>query len=158
GAGRFDADLAGTADLADAHLQALHQAGRTAMIQPYLSGVDTAGETALIFLDGQFSHSVCKSAMLPPDSRHPVAGGDLYVAETITARQPSAAELAVADQVLTQLTGGLSEPLLYARIDLLPSPDGPLVVEAELTEPSLFLSYAEGAASRLAEAISARTA
>jgi hypothetical protein len=45
---------------------------------------------------------------------------------------------------------------LYARVDLLPSPDGPVVVEVEITEPSLFLTYDEAAADRFAAAIEAR--
>ena len=49
-----------------------------------------------------------------------------------------------------------TEPLLYARIDLLPSPTGPRLLEVELIEPSLFLPYADGAASRLAAAIAGR--
>ena len=49
---------------------------------------------------------------------------------------------------------GGAERLLYARVDLIPGPDGePLLVELELTEPSLFLGWAAGAASRLADAI-----
>ena len=42
--------------------------------------------------------------------------------------------------------------LLYARIDVLP---GLKVLEVELTEPSLFIGYAEGAAERFAAAIAA---
>jgi hypothetical protein len=42
---------------------------------------------------------------------------------------------------------------LYARVDLLPSPDGPVVVELELTEPSLFLAHSAGAPDRFAAAI-----
>jgi hypothetical protein len=44
--------------------------------------------------------------------------------------------------------------LLFARVDLLPGDAGePLVIELELTEPSLWLSSAPGAADRLAGAI-----
>ena len=44
--------------------------------------------------------------------------------------------------------------LLYARVDLLPDEAGdPVVIELELTEPSLWLSSAPGAADRLAGAI-----
>jgi hypothetical protein len=44
-------------------------------------------------------------------------------------------------------------------VDLLPGPDGnPVLVELELTEPSLFLGYAPGAASTLADTIVARLA
>jgi len=58
--------------------------------------------------------------------------------------------------VHAELTATVAEPLLYARIDLLPSPDGPRVLEVELIEPSLFLAHAEGAAGRLAAAIADR--
>jgi hypothetical protein len=39
---------------------------------------------------------------------------------------------------------------LYARVDLLP---GPVVLEVELTEPSLYLGYSDAAADRFADAI-----
>ena len=39
-----------------------------------------------------------------------------------------------------------------------PGPDGPVLVELELTEPSLFLGYGEGAADRFAAAIAAEAA
>ncbi len=48
---------------------------------------------------------------------------------------------------------------LYARVDLLPSPSGPVVVELELVEPSLFLQYGSGDAdpvATFAAAIAAR--
>lgn len=154
GAGRFDLGRSGPA--AAEHARALHEFGRTVLVQPYLAGVDRAGETDLVFIDGRFSHAVCKSAMLPPDSRHAMHGAELSVAETIAARQPSADELALAERVLVELSRGLAEPLLYARIDLLPTPAGPVLVEAELIEPSLFLDYAEQATGRLAAAIDRR--
>jgi hypothetical protein len=44
-------------------------------------------------------------------------------------------------------------------VDLIPGPDGrPLLVELELTEPSLFLGHDAGAAHRFAAAIAARVA
>lgn len=43
---------------------------------------------------------------------------------------------------------------MYARVDLVTAPDGsPLVIELELTEPSLFLPWSNGGADRLVEAI-----
>lgn len=156
GAARFDAARPDTVELARAHARALHEAGRTVMVQPYFTDVDTAGETALIFFDGKYSHAIAKAAMLDPDSRFAVDQPALFVPEKITARQPSAAEIVLAEQALATLSDGLSEPLLYSRIDLLPGPGGPVVIEAELTEPSLFLSFADGAAARLARAITDR--
>jgi hypothetical protein len=156
GAGRFDAGLPDAHRLALDHVQRLHEAGRTVLVQPYLDAVDTAGETALIYFDGVFSHAICKGAMLEPDARHGVDADALYLQERIAARQPSEDELAVAGRVLRHVHAGLDEPLLYARIDLLPTPDGPVLVELELVEPSLFLSYSDGATERLADAISSR--
>ncbi|MGI8666262.1 MAG: ATP-grasp domain-containing protein [Jatrophihabitans sp.] len=158
GAGRFDADRPGGTELAGAHARALHGAGRTVLVQPYLSGVDAAGETALVFIDGRFSHAIGKAAMLAPGSQHPIAAEHLYVAETITSRRPGAGELEVAGRVLDQLSQDLARPLLYARIDLLPGESGPVLVEAELTEPSLFLTHCPAAGMRLARAICDRTA
>jgi hypothetical protein len=58
--------------------------------------------------------------------------------------------------VLAAVPGG-TNPLLYARVDLIPGPDGaPLLVELELTEPSLFLGHAADAARRFADAIARR--
>jgi hypothetical protein len=45
--------------------------------------------------------------------------------------------------------------LLQARVDLVPTDKGPVVLEVELTEPSLYLSYAAGATERFAHAIAA---
>lgn len=156
GAARFDAARPGAHRQAREHARHLHAAGRTVLVQPYLTAVDTAGETALIFVNGVFSHAIRKGPMLEPDVRHRIDGEALYVPEQITPRQPSPDELAVAERVLAHVSAGLAEPLLYARIDLLPSPDGPVLVELELVEPSLFLSHAPGAADRLAAAVSAR--
>jgi len=64
----------------------------------------------------------------------------------------------VARRVLAEIPGG-SDRLLYARVDLIPGPDGrPLLVELELTEPSLFLDRDPGATSRLVAAIAAKIA
>src|SRR6185437_8987957 len=104
-----------------------------------------------------YSHTIRKEALLQPGSSHPLDFGELYVAETISATRPSEAELELATTTLDLLSRGLPEPLLYARIDLLPGPDGPLLIEAELTEPSLFLGHQDGSALRFAAAILART-
>lgn len=158
GAGRFDADQPGELGRAEAHAAHLHAAGRTLLVQPYLTGVDSAGETALVFIDGQFSHGIRKGRMLAAGDSHQVDAEALFVAENISARDPSADEQRVARRILDSITEqfGLDRPLLYARIDLLPSEDGPVLVEAELTEPSLFLDRAPDAGERLAEAILTR--
>jgi glutathione synthase/RimK-type ligase-like ATP-grasp enzyme len=152
GAGRFRSAQAAAAR---EHVRALHDAGRTVLLQPYLAGVDDTGEAALVYLDGVFSHAVTKAAMLPPDFVHEADAAALFVEERITARTASVAERTVADAALSVVTDRFGCPL-YARVDLLPAPGGPVVVEVEVTEPSLFLSYSPGAAGRFAAAIAAR--
>jgi glutathione synthase/RimK-type ligase-like ATP-grasp enzyme len=139
------------ADRARAHAAALLAAGRPVMVQPYLDGVDAAGETAVVHLGGAYSHGLRKGPLLRPGDAAEIDA--LWRPEEITERHPSAAELAVAAAALAAVPGG-AERLLYARVDLLPGPDGtPVVIEVEVAEPSLFLLTVPAAADRLAAAI-----
>lgn len=143
--GRYrDADPA-----AAALVDQIHASGRTAMVQPYLSAVDTAGETALLFFAGRFSHAIRKGQMLRLDEG---LEAGLYREEQIEARAPSAAERAMAEAVLAAMPFDAAR-LPYARVDLIPSPAGPVLLELELTEPSVFLGYASGAADAFADAV-----
>lgn len=142
----------GEEDAARAHLRSLRSAGRTVMAQPYLSAVDTAGETALVFREGEFSHACRKGQILRPGAgvegpvRQDPARGK------ITPTAPTGAELDVARRALAAVPG--APDLLYARVDLIPGPDGaPLLIELELTEPNLFLEETPEATKGFAEAI-----
>jgi glutathione synthase/RimK-type ligase-like ATP-grasp enzyme len=142
GAARYDPGD----ERAVAHVAELHGAGKTVLVQPYLGAIDEQGETALMYVADEFSHAVHKEPLLARGAA-PAAG--LYLEERLRATEPSANELALAERALD----GLPFPrgrLLYARIDMLP---GPVVLEVELTEPSLFIGYAEGAPERFADAI-----
>lgn len=126
---------------------------RSAMVQPYLSSVDSLGETGLVFFDGVFSHGFRKGALLSPDTE---AAHGLFAMETIAPRTPSAREIEVAEAVLAEVDRRFGH-LLYARVDLLADEHGdPVLLELELTEPSWFLQTDPGAAGRAAEAIAAR--
>jgi hypothetical protein len=159
--GRYRLDDPEHRRLARDHVARLQGMGRLAMLQPYLPAVDTYGETALLFIadphrgDLVYSHAIRKGPMLTGPDRE---GQELYRPEQISERVPSASELAIARRVVAEVPGG-SDRLLYARVDLIPGPDGrPLLVELELTEPSLFLGHDAGAAHRFAAAIAARVA
>lgn len=154
GAGSRDARRHGRADIDEilAHLQPLLAAGRSMMLQPYLDSVDHEGETALVFIEGSFSHAIRKGPLLPAGAPSTAA---LFAAEEITPRVPGADELAVAERAVAQVPHG---PLLYARVDLIRDAAGdPQVLELEITEPSLFFAYAD-AAPRFAAAALARLA
>lgn len=138
--------------VAIAHLARLLDAGRSALLQPYLDRVDDYGETALIFFDGAFSHAIRKGPLLRRGDGPTQA---LFAAEEITARTPSAVEHAVAESVLAAMP--FSERLLYARVDLIHDAHGtPCLLELELAEPSLFFAQAPGSAGRYARAVLAR--
>ncbi|SDU72972.1 ATP-grasp domain-containing protein [Jiangella alkaliphila] len=150
--GRYDlADDAQRA-LAVAQVEKLVARGSTVMLQPYLSAVDTAGETAMLHIGGAFSHAIRKGALLDgPDLRD----GQPLWSEQIEPREPTATETELARRTLDAIPG--SDALLYARVDTIPGPDGaPVILEVELTEPSLFLATSPGAPERLARAIVAR--
>jgi len=146
-------------DLAAAHVARLQAAGRLAMVQPYVPSVDSYGETGLIYLGGAYSHAIRKGPLLsgPDPALQGDGGSALYVEEEITARTPTEAEQAVAEATLRALPFDPAQ-LLYARVDLLDTPDGPTLIELELTEPSLFVGTAPGAPERFAAAVARRLA
>jgi glutathione synthase/RimK-type ligase-like ATP-grasp enzyme len=135
------------------HMRSLLESGRSVMLQPYLDDVDIRGESALMFIDGHFSHAVRKGALLPPGA--PATPG-LFAPEEISTLSPDAAELAAAERVLARLP---FEGLLYARVDLVRDAAGqPRLLELEITEPSLYLAHQPGSAERFVTAVLARLA
>lgn len=155
GAGSVDVGLFELADQsaieqATKHAATLLERDRAVMVQPYLDGIDASGETALIFVRGEFSHAIRKEPML--------AGGvaefeGLFGEERTSPSDPTTAQLEAADAVL-DATPFDRDALLYARVDLLPDANGaPLLLELELVEPSLFLADGAGAAERFAAGI-----
>lgn len=141
---------------ASAHIARLLDGQRSVLLQPYLASVDTAGETALLYFAGQFSHAIRKGPLLQRDegpTEH------LFAPEKITARDPGADERELADRIVAALPQlfDLDGPLAYARIDLIRDADGaPCLLELELTEPSLFFLYDDGAADRFVASLLAR--
>ncbi|MBB4684575.1 ATP-grasp domain-containing protein [Amycolatopsis jiangsuensis] len=136
------------------HLRGLHEDGRTALVQPYQSSVDTQGEIAAVFFGGVYSHAFTKAAMLGSG----MDASGLYLQERLAAAVPAPEVRAVAEDALDaacSLLGILRAELLYARVDLVRGDDGrPLVLELELAEPSLGFRHADGGAPlRFASAV-----
>ncbi|MQA07636.1 MAG: hypothetical protein GEU98_03610 [Pseudonocardiaceae bacterium] len=152
GVGRFDA---GQRDAAAEHLAALHASGHAALVQPFQSDVDIAGETALVYFGGVYSHAFHKVVGLSTMSE-----SDLYADETLKATEPSAACRRLGEDTLDAASARLGirrADLLYARVDVLRGSDGgPVLLELELTEPSVGFAVADaGAPLRFASAIRA---
>jgi glutathione synthase/RimK-type ligase-like ATP-grasp enzyme len=137
GAGRFGSAAPDRA-AAQVHLELLLQAG-DALIQPFQAAVETERERSLVFLGGVYSHAFSKPAFLTGTGDG--AGEALHQATT--------AERALADALLA----AVAAPVTYARVDLVPTPDGPHLMELELIEPDLGLRLHAPAAGQLAAAI-----
>lgn len=121
----------------------IHATGRSVMVQPYVRDVDEEGETGLLFFDGVFSHAARKSAILT------IGRGvdhEMDLRAFVSQRVATPEQVALAERVLQRIP----HDLLYARVDLMP---GPVLIELEVTEPSLFLRHAPGSAARFAKAI-----
>ncbi len=122
----------------------------TAMIQPYIPSIDSQGEKSLVFIGGDFSHSIIKGAVLLPEGeRSPIASTDA----NITPAKANDSEIDFAYEVLSATPFDKSD-LTYARVDIAKSDNEELMLmELELIEPNLFMSLYPDATGKLAEAI-----
>ncbi|MEV8032945.1 hypothetical protein [Streptomyces sp. NPDC086182] len=117
-------------------LARMHAEGLTAMVQPYVTNIDTRGERALQFFGGRLLHASRKGAVLEPGTPY---DGAKTPHPRLEVWEPTEAEQAVAERALAAVPGG-PDSVLYARVDLVDGDDGePRVMELELVEPNLFL-------------------
>ena len=111
------------------------------LLQAFVPEIQSRGEVSLVFLHDGFSHAVLKRP----------GAGDFRVqmdfGGTLEPTAPADATVAFGRAVLR--TAG--RPWVYARVDLVETEAGPVLMELELIEPDLFLS--PGSAARLAEGL-----
>jgi hypothetical protein len=126
-------------DAGEAHYRAL-VTDRDVLVQGYLPTVETHGERALVWIDGQLTHAVRKSPRFSGQA-------EAVSAESVPV---SAAEAALAHRAIAMV-----DPTpLYARVDAAPGPDGaPVLMELELIEPSLFFPQEPRALARFVRAL-----
>ncbi len=125
----------------EAHLRSL-TAERDVLVQRYLPSVEGYGERALVWIDGEVTHSVRKTPRFQ--------GEDEAVSESMPI---TTAERSLADRAVAVVPGDL----LYARVDVAPGPGGePVIMELELIEPSLFFPQCPAALERFVAAIRRR--
>jgi hypothetical protein len=129
------------AELAALELHLNDILGRTGgLIQRYEESVTALSERSLVFIGGEYSHAVRRIAFNTgdtpdtPEFDHRATEG----------------EIAFATQVL-EAAG--SRDLSFARVDILPTPEGSLLMELELIEPALFLTRLPSAAYELASTL-----
>ena len=123
---------------ARAHLARLTARG-AALVQPYLSSVETHGERSMVWIDGALSHAIRKSPRFTDAHEHVV--GAVPIAPD---------ERAVAEAALAPFAGRI----LYGRVDLARDDrGGPRVMELELIEPSLYFTLQPGSADAFTAAL-----
>lgn len=142
---------------ANAEGQSLHRMGgidpawnmaHPALLQPFLTQIQSDGEYSFLFVDGVFSHALRK---LPQD-------GDYRVQSSYGGREenyaPSPADRDAAQAIVDAIP--FATPL-YARIDMVRGDDGDLLLmEAELIEPFLYPLQGPRLGAMLAQAITNR--
>jgi O-ureido-D-serine cyclo-ligase len=127
--------------------------GRSAMIQPFESSVDARGERGLIFLGGEFSHSIQKDSMI----RRGAGPLDNLIENQVTrAASASAEELDLGRHAVITAERILG-PITYARVDMVTRSDGvPALLELELLDPVLFFAHHPSGASAFAGVLNER--
>ena len=152
-----------SADEGRALLARITGRGGTAMIQPFLSSVETAGETAVVMIAGEVSHVLRKRPVLRADEVAPTRADELGVAESmydpglVTRGSAEEDEIGLARSTLAMLVDRFDTTPLVARVDMLRDDAGePILLELEAIEPNLYFGQAPEAAERLADAIVAR--
>ncbi|MBK5259806.1 MAG: hypothetical protein JJE51_09450 [Thermoanaerobaculia bacterium] len=116
------------------------------LVQPFLAEIAN-GEKSIVVFDGAISHAVLKSP----------AAGEFRVQADYGG---SAEECRVEDdeRLLAEQLLGLIDPVpLYARVDVVRTDSGPLLMELELIEPELFVHVVPESATRFAEALERQT-
>lgn len=154
-----------SAEAARALIERITGSGGTAMVQPFLESVDTAGETAVVTIAGEVSHVLHKRPVLREDEVAPVREDALSVAEAmydpglVTPGEAAADELELTARVIELIERRFGSTPLIARVDMLRHDGGhPIVLELEAIEPNLYFDQVPEAADRLADALLARAA
>lgn len=114
-----------------------------AMVQEYLTSIETEGEWSLMYFAGEFSHAVRKTPARDDFRVQMEFGG------TVHASDPPEFLRVFAGAALARLPF----PAVIARIDVVANLGNPILMELEAIEPELFLAEAPGSDRRAARAV-----
>jgi glutathione synthase/RimK-type ligase-like ATP-grasp enzyme len=138
----FDLTSDDDVEAAAAHVTTM-QATVDVLVQPQLASISDEGERNVVWIGGDFTHTVRKGRRLDGDA--PAVLGASEVSDD---------ELRLARRALRTIPAFANYEVLYARVDMAADELGDLrVVELELVEPSLFLAEHEPALERFVAAL-----
>jgi glutathione synthase/RimK-type ligase-like ATP-grasp enzyme len=116
------------------------------LAQPFIEEIKTEGEWSFLFFNGNYSHTVLKTAK-PGDFRV-----QHFFGGTIHTPTPPSKLLATAQHIVDKF----AKDCLYARVDGVALNNDLVLMELELIEPFLFLSTSEGSLERYYQALMAQ--
>ncbi|MDR3687248.1 MAG: hypothetical protein P4L93_09865, partial [Coriobacteriia bacterium] len=159
GAGSWGAHITSADDpKLDGYGAELLGAGKLVLVEPEIPEITADGERGLLFFDGEYSHTITKGRILADDGGY--VGGEY--SEDIRPAWPTDAEIELAAQCSRAIAAiaaecgfanAASTTPLYARYDIVTGASGPMVIEAELFEPSYFVETAPGSVERVVGAM-----
>lgn len=141
GAGAWDSIVTDDFDSVRVHAKALLERGSPCLIQPYLDEVDHVGEVSVVCIDGDPQWAVRKVPALTEGGHGDGAGRVDLTNDLVDA----------ARRVLEAWPE--SADCTWARVDLVPTDGEFVLMELELTEPTLFLPHVDEGAGILADAV-----
>ena len=107
---------------------------RVMLMQPMMPAIAEEGEYSLFYFGGTFSHAILKKP----------APGDFRVQEQFGGRETAVLAPAPARRLAEAALSATPAPAAYARVDMVRDDRGQFcLMELELIEPALFLSFAE---------------
>lgn len=113
------------------------------LIQPFQPEIVAQGEISLMVIAGKFTHAIRKTAKVGDFRVQDDHGGIVHNYE------PTAAEIAFAERA----TAACNPLPIYARVDIVTTPQGCRLMELELVEPELFFRFHPPSAEATADAI-----
>lgn len=122
-------------------------AERDVIVQEYIPTVTSEGELSLMFVDGKFTHAVCKRP----------AAGEFRVQERFGGRVEPCVPTPETIEFARRVLAATPIAPVYARVDLIMCAGGePTLIELEVFEPSMFFAHGPAAITALAAAVARR--
>jgi len=106
--------------------------------QEYLPSIRD-GERSLVYLGNQFQHAVIKK---PPLSNPSEFRCNMTLGGTVEVYEPTESELRFSQRVIDTYAS-MGYEVHFSRVDIVAGSDGPVLIEAELLNPSIYANYSK---------------
>jgi glutathione synthase/RimK-type ligase-like ATP-grasp enzyme len=135
---------------------------RPCLIQVFVNSIVDTGEYSVVFMNGEYSHTILKTPASGDFRVQEELGGNVRLISRNNTLVDAAAVLAEAAISAAAAIKAVDEEILYARVDLVEAPQYDIaankfwLMELELIEPSFFMRLDPSAPERFARAIDSR--